>query len=131
MLRQSIVSTLIFLTVATAFTAIVPAQQPAQSKQEKQTEKVKTKVRQLGLGQRVKVKAKLYDNTTYQGYVKEANENDFVIIDKTGSPNIVKYSDVKSIGGGNLSTGAKIGIGIAIGAGAVIAVLLGLLATLD
>ena len=51
---------------------------------------------------------------------------DTVVVDKTGNPNTIKYSDVKSLGGKNLSTGVKIAIGVAIGVGAT----LGLLAAL-
>ena len=105
--------------------------QSQQTGQQKKTEKVKSKIRKLGLGERVKVKVKLYDETSYQGYVSQANEPDFVIVDKTGNPHIIKYSDVKSVGGKNLSTGAKIGIGIGIGAGAVLLIIAALIASLD
>ena len=90
------------------------------TKQEEKTAKVKEKIRKLGLGERVKLKVKLYDKTKYEGYVKEASDNDFVVIDKVGNPHIIRYSDVDSVGGKNLSTGAKIGIGIGIGVGATI-----------
>ena len=91
--------------------------QSAQTKQEKQTQKIKGKIKELGLGEKAKIKVKLYNDNTYQGYLKEANENDFVIVDASGNSNIVKYSDVRSLGGKNLSTGAKIAIAAsAIGA---------------
>ncbi len=47
-----------------------------------------------------------------------------MIVDKSGNPHFVRYSDVKAVGGKNLSTGAKIGIGIGIGVGATILFLL-------
>ena len=81
--------------------------QAPRSNQEKQTEKVKSKIKKLGLGQRTRVKVKLYNATRYEGYVSQANEEDFVVIDKAGNPNTLKYSDVQSVGGRNLSTGRR------------------------
>ena len=97
--------------------------QTSQTKQEKQADKVKTKIRQLGTGERVKVKVKLYSGTRYEGHIGQAGDADFVVVDKTGSAHTVNYADVKSIGGRNLSTGAKIAIGVGIGAGATLLVL--------
>lgn len=84
---------------------------------EKKTEKIRSKVKKLGTGEKAKIRVKLGDGTTYQGYIRESSESDFVVVNKTGSSTAVKYSDVKSIGGKNLSTGAKIAIAAsAIGA---------------
>lgn len=94
-----------------------------QTKEEQKTLKVKEKIRNLGTGETVKIKVKLYNKTTYQGYLSQSNEDSFVVVDKTGNSATVKYSDVDSIGGKNLSTGAKIGIGIGIGAAATVGVL--------
>lgn len=111
--------------------AMPAAAQTRSTKQDEKAAKVKEKIRKLGLGERVKVKVKLYDKTTHKGYVKEVNEADFVVIDNTGNPHIVRYADVDSVGGKNLSTGAKIGIGIGIGVGATIIALLLIIASLD
>jgi hypothetical protein len=105
--------------------------QDTQTKQEKQAITVKEKIKKLGLGERVKVKVKLYNETSYQGYVSQANDDDFVVVDKSGNPNTVKYADVKSVGGKNLSTGAKIAIGIGIGVGATILVIVAIFASLN
>lgn len=113
-------------------TAVSPAlADNSQTKQDQKTQKVKEKVKKLGSGDQAKVKVTLYNETTYQGYVKEANENDFVVVNRSGDLNTVKYSDVKSIGGKNLSTGAKIAIGIGIGVGATILFLAILFASLN
>ena len=122
-MTNRIISALLIVAIFGLMVTAPLVAQTAQSKQEKQTAKVKSKIKQLGLGERVKVEAKLYNGTSYQGYVSQANDDDFVVIDKSGIPNTVKYSDVKSIGGKNLSTGAKIGIGVGIGAGATLLVL--------
>jgi len=105
--------------------------QTTQTKQEKKAEKVKTKIKKLGSGESAKVKVTLYNETSYKGYVREAGDADFVVVDKGGTPHTAKYSDVKSIGGKNMSTGAKMGIGIGIGAGATILALLLIFASLD
>jgi len=118
--------TMSFVLIASVFCVSLTAPlfaQSQQSDQQKQTEKVKSKIKKLGLGERVKVKVKLYNESSYQGYVSQANEDDFVVVDKTGSSNTIKYSDVKSVGGKNLSTGTKIAIGVGIGAGVTLLVL--------
>ncbi|HRH42094.1 MAG TPA: hypothetical protein PKY82_10650 [Pyrinomonadaceae bacterium] len=105
--------------------------QDNQTKAEKKTAKVKEKIKKLGLGERVKIKVNLYNGTSYQGYVNEATEDNFVVVDKNGTPTTVKYSDVDSVGGKNLSTGAKIAIGAGIGVGATILTLFLIIAALD
>jgi|CXWL01.1.fsa_nt_gi hypothetical protein len=130
MIKQ-IIAAVLLLTIFGLTAVSASFGQDPRSKKEQQTEKVKDKIRKLGLGERVKVKVKLYDATEFQGWVKEANADDFVIIDKTGNPNVVKYADVKSVGGKNFSTGAKIAIGIGIGVGATILALLIIIASLD
>lgn len=97
--------------------------QSNQTKEEKKTLKVKEKIEKLGTGEKVKIKVKLYNKTTYQGYVSESNEDGFLVVDTAGNSTTVKYSDVDSIGGRNLSTGAKIAIGVGIGAAATVGVL--------
>ena len=111
--------------------ATVALGQAAQTQQEKQTAKVKERIRKSASGDRGIVKVKLFNETRYQGVVREANEDDFVVVDKLGNPYTVRYSDVKSINGKGLSTGAKIGIGIAIGVGAVFAAIAILVASLN
>ena len=103
----------------------------AQTKQEKKAVKVEAKLKKLGTGEKAKVKVKLYNATTYQGYLSEANDEDFVVVDKGGNPNRLRYSDVDKIGGKNLSTGAKIAIGVGIGVGATILTILAIIASLD
>jgi hypothetical protein len=81
------------------------------------------KVVKFGTGDRARIKVKLYNDTKYRGYVKEAGEDNFVVVDKAGSVTTISYADVSSISGKNLSTGAKIGIGIGIGAGVTLFIL--------
>lgn len=122
------------LTVMAVFVGSFGYATAAQSNTASQTqvETIRAKVKKIGIGERGKVKARLLDGTAHEGFVREANEDSFVIVDKQGSPHVVLYKDVKEVKSRRgLSTGAKIGIGIAIGAGAVLAVLGILIAGLD
>jgi hypothetical protein len=84
-------------------------------------ERVKKNIAKLGTGPEARVEIKLLDNRRVKGYVSEAGEDSFVVVDaRTGVATTVPYPQVKQVKGNNLSTGAK----IAIGAGVVIGVLL-------
>ena len=91
----------------------------AASKEEKQARfalKVKESVLKLGTGQSARVKIKLQDRTKLVGYISAADEERFTITDSTGMATTVSYPQVKSVQGNNLSTGAKIAIGVGIAA---------------
>lgn len=78
-------------------------------------EKVKEGVGKLGTGAEARVEVKLRDKTKLRGYVSEAGKESFVIVDeKTGATSAVTYSQVKQVRGNNLSTGAKIAIGVGV-----------------
>ncbi|HEY0006475.1 MAG TPA: hypothetical protein VGB17_16960 [Pyrinomonadaceae bacterium] len=78
---------------------------------------VKAGVSSLGTGTSSRVRVLLYDKTRYDGYITEIAEDHFVVKDaKTGATAPIAYPEVKGIKGNNLSTGAKIGIGVAIAA---------------
>ena len=84
-------------------------------------EKVKAGVGKLGTGKEALVKVKLRDGTKLNGYLLEANENSFVVVDsKTGEATSVTYPQVKQVKGNNLSTGAKIAISIGIAVGLIV-----------
>ena len=90
----------------------------AGSKEEKETrfaEKVKEGIGKLGTGAAARVEVKLRDKTKLKGYVGEAGEDSFVIVDeKTGATSTVTYSQVKQVKGHNLSKGAEIAIGVGV-----------------
>lgn len=102
-----------------------------QTKEQKKAIEVKQKLKEMGTGERVRVKVKLYSGTQYDGYLSVTNEDDFIVVDKSGNPNTIKYSDVKSIGGKNFGTGVKIGVGIAIGALVTLLVIIGIIYASD
>jgi hypothetical protein len=90
-------------------------------KEAKFTEKVKNEIARLGVGIDAKVKVKLKDGTKLKGYISEANNEQFVVVDSNGKAASVPYPQAKQVKGNNLSTGAKIAIGIGI---AVVALLI-------
>ena len=90
----------------------------AGSKEEKETrfaEKVKEGISKLGTGAEARIEVKLRDKTKLKGYVSEAGEDSFVIVDeKTGATSTVTYAQVKQVKGNNLSTAAEIAIGVGV-----------------
>ena len=99
----------------------------ADSKEEKQArfaEKVKANVLKLGIGESARVKVKLRDQTKLEGYISDAGAETFTITNrKTGVATNVAYPQVKSVQGNNLSTGAKIAIGVGIAAAVIFIIL--------
>jgi len=90
----------------------------AGSKEEKETrfaEKVKAGISKLGTGPEARVDVKLRDKRKLKGYISEAGEDSFVIVDeKTHATSTVTYSQVQQVKGNNLSRGAKIAIGVGV-----------------
>ncbi len=83
--------------------------------------KVKLGVEKLGSGRDTSVEVKLRDKMRLKGYVSEIRENEFVVTDvNTGASNKVAYADVKQIKGNNMSTGAKIAIGVSVAVGLIL-----------
>ena len=99
----------------------------ADSKEEKQArfaEKVKTSVLKLGTGEAARVKVKLRDKTKLEGYISAADGESFTVTNsKTGAATQVAYPQVKSVMGNNLSTKAKIAIGVGIAAAVILLIL--------
>ena len=90
----------------------------AGSKEEKETrfaEKVKEGISKLGTGAEARIEVKLRDKRKLKGYVSEAGEDSFVIVEeKTGATSTVTYSQVKQVKGNNASTAAEIAIGVGV-----------------
>jgi hypothetical protein len=89
---------------------------PGQGTGTPQIEKVKENIRKLGTGSEARVEVKLQDNRKLKGYIKEAGEDNFVVVnEKTGAATTVDYSQVKQVKGSNRLTAAKVGLNIAKG----------------
>ena len=97
---------------------LAPAHVSAKSKAEKEArhaEKVRQAVARLGTGTDARIVVKLRDKRRLAGYISEAGEHSFVLTNlETGASTTVAYPDVKQAQGNNLSTGAKVAIGIGI-----------------
>jgi hypothetical protein len=90
-------------------------------KQAKHEAKVKQSILKLGVGKDARIAVRLKDKTQLVGFISEAGESSFVMTDaKAGTSRVLAYSDVAHAKGHNLSTGAK----IAIGVGIVVAIIL-------
>lgn len=93
-------------------------------KQARHAEKVKAGVAKLGTGEAALVKVMLRDKSKVEGYVSAAGVETFTVTDlKTGASTVVAYPQVKSVKGNNLSTGAKVAIGIGVAAAVVLLIL--------
>ncbi|MGH8495262.1 MAG: hypothetical protein ACREVN_03945 [Gammaproteobacteria bacterium] len=85
--------------------------------------KVKKAIRSLGVGELARVRLKLKDGKRLEGYISESGEESFVVTSPgTGVTTTVAYPQVGQVKGHNLSTGAKIAIGVGILAVVAIAV---------
>ncbi len=114
MLKKCMALILAFLLMPMAFAQPVAANTKAE-KELKLAEKVKAGITKLGTGPQARVEVKLRDKTKLAGYVSEASDDHFVIVDsKTGASTAVAYPQVVKAKGHNLSTGASIAIGVAI-----------------
>ena len=96
-------------------------------------DKVKAKVAKLGVGEKAKATVILRDGTKKKGYVGQAGSDDFVLRDrKTDSPTTIRYSDVAKVESNKgHSTARNLALGIGIGAGAFLAILAIVFASLE
>ena len=102
----------------------------AAEKESKRAEKVRTQLAKLGTGSDARVRVELRDKTRLEGYISEAGPESFVVVNKAGVATTIAYPQVVKAKGNNLSTGAKIAIGVGIGAGVTL-LILWLIATSD
>ena len=95
------------------------------SKESRFAAKVKTAIAQLGTGPGARVEIKLRDKTKLKGYVKATNDDSFAVVDdKTSNATEIPYPQVKTVKGNNLSTGAKIAIGVGVAVIVIFALLI-------
>ena len=115
-------STLLVITVFSL--SLTPVYAASDNKKQVQFEaKVKEAVLKLGTGSAARIDLRLRDKTKIRGYIAEASDETFVVVDPISrATQVIPYAQVKQIKGHNLSTGAKIAIGVGITVG-VIAVL--------
>ena len=98
--------------------AAVPAFAATSAEKEaKRAEQVRTQLIKLGTGTDARIKLILRDKTKLEGFISEAGADTFNVTDGAGKTTTVGYGQVGKAQGNNLSTGAKIAIGVGIGAG--------------
>jgi hypothetical protein len=122
---MTIALVILMVQVTCASSAVVASTRA--EKQAQLADRIKTGIAKLGTGKQALVKVKLRDGTKLAGYISEANENSFVIVDaKSGVSTSVAYPNVTQVKGDNLSSGVwlAIGIGALIGIGLLMAVAL-------
>ena len=90
----------------------------SKSKAEKEAvfvQKLKESVAKLGTGTDARIEVKLKDKTKLKGYISEVGGEGFSVVDaKTGTATHVAYPQVQKVKGHNLSTGAKVAIGLGV-----------------
>ena len=84
-------------------------------KKAQNAEKVKQGVAKIGTGESARIEVKLSDNRKIKGYIKQIDNDSFTVFNsKTEVEESIPYPQVKQVKGNNLSTGAKIAIGLGI-----------------
>ncbi len=117
------VLSLAWVTLVLGYVTVQPVYAGStEDKQARYAEKIRAGIARPG--EQARVRVKLPDKTQVDGYVSKAAEQDFVVVSaKTGAATRVPYAQVKQVQGNNLSTGAKIAIGLGVLA-AILALLL-------
>jgi preprotein translocase subunit SecF len=114
MLKKIMTMLLVVLIVNLAVIPSVFANDSKLEKEAKFIEKVRINIQKLGTGPDAQVEVKLKDNTKTKGYVSEANDEQFTVVDKnTGQSTSIPYPQVKQIKGNNLSGRVIFAIGFA------------------
>ena len=121
------------LLASVLFIASISMPVTAQQPNSNGIEKIKAKVAKLGVGEKAKATVILRDGTKKKGYIGQAGDDDFVLRDrKTDSPTTIRYSEVTKVESNKgHSTARNLAIGIGIGAGAFLAVIAIVFASLN
>ena len=114
-----------FILVVLLMQTSVALANPNAEKEAQRAEKVRASLLKLGLGPDARVEIKLRDKTKLAGYVSEVGEESFTLVNaSTGAPTAIAYPLVGQVKGHNLSTGAKIAIGVGLAAAVVVGLFL-------
>jgi hypothetical protein len=112
----AIMLTGMMLTMAFGFRSVT-AQSQMSAQDDSRTAKVRMDVFKLGVGEKARAEVKLRDGRKAKGYIGEAADGSFTIVDsKGGSNQRIAYSEVESVKkvGGGFSTRSWIILGAAI-----------------
>lgn len=122
MMKKYLSFALICLLLITANASLVSAQT---DKDAALAAKIKTTVVERGTGEKKRVQVEKKDGTKLKGYVSQADEDSFTVVDATTKQNVeIAYGDVAKVKNRS-SKGDKIALGIIIGAAAVAGIIVG------
>ena len=123
MIRKYLLICLVGLSLVGSNSYAVFARQTA----DKDLEKIKADVQKTGTGAKnAKVVVNLKNGIKLKGYLSQILDDSFDITDpKTGQPTTIPYRDVAKVKRQGWSTGAKVALGIGIGAAVVTLAVLG------
>ena len=124
MFKKYLSLALVFL-LANVLTAVPALAGPKSSGQAQSIEQIKTKLAKIGVGEKARATVRLKDGTKIKGYVAEVRDTEFVMRDrKTNEPRTVSFQDVAKVESNRgHSTARNLGLGIGIGAAAVLGIL--------
>jgi len=108
-------------TMTTGLVQVNGQSQKGAGQEDPRTAKVRMDVFKLGVGERARVEVKLRDNSKLKGYIGEANDGSFTVVDsENGFSQRITYTDVANVkkAGAGFSTRSWIILGAAV-AGAV------------
>jgi hypothetical protein len=117
----AIMLTGMLMTMATGLRPINAQSFQAAGPDDPRAAKGRLDVAKLGVGEKARVEVKLRDNSKLKGYIGEANEDSFTVVNsKNGSEQRIAYADVQKVNkaGSGFSTRSWIILGAAV-AGAV------------
>ena len=101
---------------------------PQDDKEAAVVARMRSHILRLGVGPKTNVELKLNDGTRHKGYIIEAHDDYFMVVDrKTNVINTINYRDIKQIRGKNDLTAARIGLDVVKGAAVVAGVVSGLM----
>ena len=121
-MHKKLSSALIIALLVYADLCIQPAYAKTQAdRQAQHNAKITNAIGKLGVGKDARISVKLREGRRVEGYIRETRGDGFVVADlNTGNATEVAYRDVKRVRGHNLSTGAKVAIGVGIAVGVLI-----------
>ena len=100
---------------------LVPGVEHPRASNPQLAEKARLEIQKRGVGEKSRVKVRLRDKSEVKGYVSQIDAASFQVTDKkTGRVSTITYDTVDRVRGGGLSRGAKIAIGVGVGAAAVV-----------
>lgn len=122
-MSKKCLSLALVVLLAQSLSAPALARTAGAGKEARFAEKVKAGVARLGVGPEARVKVTLRDKTRLEGYAGAAADDHFTVAGlKSGASVSVPYAQVKTVQGNNLSTKAKVAIGVGIAVGIIVVI---------